>query len=78
MRITLSIDDEIYEQARRLAFESSRTIGAVVNDLLSAGLQEQRAPASKRQLGQLRGAIVLADDFDHTSGALVDAFEADL
>lgn len=35
MRTTVSIDDEVYEQARRIAFESRRTLGDVINELLA-------------------------------------------
>jgi len=78
VRTTVSIDDEIYEEARRIAFESRRTLGAVVNELLASGLQARRTTGSIRQLGQLRGAIVIADDFDDTPIDLVEAFEADV
>ena len=39
MRTTVSSDDEVYEQARRMAFESRRTLGDVINELLTEGLK---------------------------------------
>ncbi|WP_419851152.1 hypothetical protein [Candidatus Poriferisocius sp.] len=66
MRTTVSIDDEVYEEARRMAFESRRTLGEVINELLTEGLRLAADPPARRQLGQLRGSITVADDFDET------------
>lgn len=66
MRTTVSIDDEVYEEARRMAFESRRTLGEVINELLTEGLRLVSRPPARRQLGQLRGTITVADDFDET------------
>lgn len=66
MRTTISIDDEVYEEARRIAFESRRTLGEVINELLTEGLSLLARPPVRRQLGQLRGSITVADDFDET------------
>ncbi|WP_420620058.1 CopG family transcriptional regulator [Candidatus Poriferisocius sp.] len=66
MRTTVSIDDEVYEEARRMAFESRRTLGEVINELLTEGLRLVARPPARRQLGQLRGTITVADDFDET------------
>lgn len=75
MRTTLSIDDKIHEQARRIAFETRRTLGAVINELLAEGLKETARPSARRQLGQLRGTITIADDFDDTPQEILDALE---
>jgi len=78
MRTTVSIDDEIHEAARRIAFETRRTLGEVVNELLALGLRQKVDGAPKRQLGQLRGSIRIADDFDETPDEVIAAFEADV
>lgn len=66
MRTTITIDDEVYEEARRIAFESRRTLGEIINELLTEGLKLVAQPSKRRQLGQLRGTITIADDFDDT------------
>lgn len=78
MRTTVSLDDEHYEEARRIAFETRRTLGDVINELIGSGLQQRRAAATKRSLGSLRGTITIAEDFDATDEDIVDTFEADL
>ena len=75
MRTTVSIDDEIYEAARRIAFESRRTLGDVVNELLGRGLAASGGTGAPRKLGALRGAVWLADDFDETPADVVAAME---
>jgi len=64
VRTTITIDDKVYEEARRIAFESRRTLGETINELLAAGLKLTAQPSSRRQLGQLRGTITIAEDFD--------------
>ena len=66
MRTTITIDDEIYEEARRMAFESRRTLGETINELLAEGLKLVALPSKRRRLGQLRGTITIAGDFDDT------------
>jgi len=77
MRTTVSIDDGVYEEARRIAFETRQTLGKVINDLLVSGLRSRRA-AGGRELGQLAGSVWIADDFDQTPSEIIDAFEGDL
>lgn len=62
MRTTLSIEDRLYEAARRLAFEERRTLGSVVNELIADGLAARAS--APRQLGTFAGQIVITDDFD--------------
>lgn len=78
MRTTVSIDDEVYEQARRMAFESRRTLGDVINELLTEGLRVAAAPPERRRLGQLRGTIQIADDFDELPGEVLDSLDGPL
>lgn len=66
MRTAVSIDEEIYEIVQQIAFESRRTMDEVINELLIEGLRLEAVPVRHRQLGQLRGTITIADDFDHT------------
>lgn len=75
MRTTVSIRDETYEEARRIAFESRRTLGAVINELLAEGLKQVARPPARRRLGQLRGTITIADDFDDTPAEVLDSLD---
>ena len=75
MRTTVSIDDEVYEEARRIAFESRRTLGEVINELLAEGLEQLTQPAKRRKLGQLRGTITIAEDFDDTPREVLDSLD---
>ena len=78
MRTTVSVQDEIYDEARRIAFESRRTLGAVINELLAEGLKQVARPPARRQLGQLRGTITIADDFDETPTEVLDSLDSPL
>ena len=73
MRTTVSLDERIHEEARRIAFESRRTLSAVINELLAEGLNQMQRPPVRRQLGQLRGTISIADDFDDTPAEVLDS-----
>ena len=73
MRTTVSIDDEIHEAARRIAFESRRTLSEVFNELLTEGLETVNRNAQRPRLGQLRGTIKIADDFDDTPPEILEA-----
>lgn len=73
MRTTVSIDDEIHDEARRMAFESRRTLSEVINELLAEGLKRTVQPSARRRLGQLRGTITIADDFDDTPSEVLDS-----
>ncbi|WP_419552446.1 CopG family transcriptional regulator [Candidatus Poriferisodalis sp.] len=75
MRTTVSLDDAIYDEARRIAFESRRTLGEVINELLAAGLKQAARPPARRQLGQLRGTITIADDFDDTPAEVLESLD---
>ena len=72
MRTTVSIDERIHEEARRIAFESRRTLSDVINELLAEGLKQVNRPREHRQLGQLRGTITIANDFDDTPAEVLD------
>jgi hypothetical protein len=63
MRTTLTLRDELYEAARRRAFEERRTLGDVVNELIELGLSAASTP-TERRFGTFSGQIVVAQDFD--------------
>ena len=73
MRTTVSLDEQIHEEARRIAFESRRTLSAVINELLAEGLRQLTRPPERRRLGQLRGTIDIAEDFDDTPAEILDS-----
>ncbi len=75
MRTTITIDDAVYERARRIAFEQRRTLGEVINELLLAGLTTSQSPSGRRTLGALRGSVWIADDFDETPSEVLSALE---
>ena len=76
MRTTVSIDEDVYDAARRMAFESRRTLGEVINELLIEGLKFVAPAREGRRLGQLRGTITIADDFDELPREVSDALDA--
>lgn len=78
MRTTVSLDERIHEEARRIAFESRRTLSEVINELLAEGLKQAARPPGRRQLGQLRGTITIADDFDDTPMEVLDSLSEPL
>lgn len=78
MRTTVSLDERIHEEARRIAFESRRTFSEVINELLAEGLKQVARPPMRRQLGQLRGTITIADDFDDTPTEVLDSLSEPL
>lgn len=48
MRTTLTIDDDVLDQARALAKKLNTPFRRVINDALRAGLEAVEAPASSR------------------------------
>lgn len=77
MRTTLSIRDELYEEARRRAFEERRTLGDVVNELIERGLTLSATPR-RRALGAFTGRILIGDDFDAPLSELAVSLERDV
>lgn len=78
MRTTIKIDDHLHEEARRLAFESRRTLSDVINELLAEGLKRMNRAPSRRRLGQLRDSITIADDFNETPAEILRALDEPL
>ena len=72
MRTTLTLDDDVYETARKMAFEQRRPLGAVVSDLARTGAA---AAPRKVNFGFARGRGWIADDFDETPQEWLDAIE---
>jgi len=73
--ITMSIDDEIHKQDRPLGLVASPRFGAVINEFLAEGLKGTARPPARRQLGQLRGTITIAGDFDDTPQEILEALD---
>ena len=48
MRTTLTIDDQIAEELKRLAFQSGRSFKEVVNESLRRGLDSRRSAPKSR------------------------------
>ncbi len=78
MRTTLELDDNVYESARKLAFEQRKSLGKVISELASKGLRQSDAPLQKRRLGFWEGKGRIADDFNETPPDIANAIEADL
>jgi hypothetical protein len=78
MRTTVTLDDELYERARKISFEQRRTLGDVLNELIRRGLAAPSTPRPQRTLGTLRGRVWIADDFDETPGEILDAIDRPL
>ena len=75
MRTTIVIDDHLHEEARRLAFESRRTLSEVINELLAEGLKRVASAPTRPRLGQFRGSITIADDFNETPSEVLTAVD---
>ena len=73
MHNAVPIDVKIYEEARRMALESCRTLEEVINELLTEGLKLVAKRPERRQLGQLRGTIAIAVDFDDATPEGLDS-----
>lgn len=73
MHNAVSIDSKIYEEARQMAFDSCRTLEEVINELLTEGLKLVAKRPEHRQLGQLRGSIAIAVDFDDATPEALDS-----
>ena len=78
MRTTIVIDDRLHEEARRLAFESRRTLSEVINELLAEGLKRMAGDPTRRRLGHFRGSITIADDFNETPAEVLRAVDKPL
>lgn len=78
MRTTLTLADEVYEAARRLAFEQRRPLGDVVSDLVAKGLQAEDGSRGKRTLGFWSGQGSITDDFNETPPEVSDAVNSTL
>lgn len=74
MRTTLRLDDGILREAKRLALESGKTLGEVIEDLLREALARRRqgAPLLKpARLPTFRGGGLQAGvDLDDSAGLL--------
>jgi len=72
-QIHIVIDDQIHEEARRLAFESRRTLSEAIDELLAEGLKRTTRTPTRRRLGEFRGSITIADDFNETPAEILRA-----
>jgi hypothetical protein len=74
MRTTLRLDDRILREAKRIAAETGKTLGAVVEDLLREALLRRRAPRAPQgrlRLPTFRGKGVRPGvDLDDSAGLL--------
>jgi hypothetical protein len=78
MRTTLALDDDVYEAARKIAFEQRRALGAVVSDFLRRGLEAEVHEAGERPLGFWHLQVAMSEDFNDTPDEILLAVEADL
>lgn len=81
MRTTLVLDDDVYETARRRAFEQRRSLGAVISELAEKGLEAEAHDQRKRpgvRFGAYAGQLWIADDFDESPQEWLDAIDAPL
>jgi hypothetical protein len=78
MRTTLTLDDEVYEAARKIAFQQRRALGDVISELAAKGMAAEDRPAPRRKLGFWAGQGWIADDFNDTPPEWLESIEADL
>jgi hypothetical protein len=78
MRTTLTLDDEVYEAARKIAFDERRALSEVISELAKRGLEAAQQSIPHRKLGFWAGQGWIADDFNETPQEWLDSIEADL
>jgi hypothetical protein len=78
MRTTLTLDDQVYEAARKIAFDERRALSEVISDLAARGLEAKNHSMPRRQLGFWAGQVWMADDFNDTPQEWLDSIESDL
>ena len=78
MRTTISLDDQIHEAIRAKAFQERRSFSAVANALLGSALGIASDTPTARRLGRYQGRIWIADDFDKTPDAFLEALDEPL
>ena len=77
MRTTLTIDDQLVADLKRLALETDRTFKKVVNDTLRAGLRAGPTPTRRYRLRPSRlGGVRAGIDLDRAL-RVADALEDD-
>jgi hypothetical protein len=54
MRTTVRIDDHLFQQAKRAAADSHRTLAAIIEDALRLSLQRQSGAPAKRPPFRMR------------------------
>ena len=77
MRTTLTLEDGLYESARKLAFEQRRPLGDVVSELAQRGLDSLKTPKRKRTLGFWQGRGWIAEDFNDPPDEVTASIESD-
>jgi hypothetical protein len=75
VRLTLDLDDRLYEVAHGRALAQQRSLGDVVSELALRGLDTETAAPSRRLLGQFAGLIQVDADFDETPHDWLDAID---
>jgi hypothetical protein len=78
MRTTLTLEDALYESARKLAFEQRRPLGDIVSELAQRGLDALETPKRQRTLGFWQGRGWIAEDFNDTPQEVAASIESDL
>ena len=77
MRTTLTIDDQLVADLKRLALETNRTFKKVVNDTLRAGLRAGPTPTGRYRLRPSHlGGVRAGIDLDRAL-QVADALEDD-
>jgi hypothetical protein len=76
MRTTLTLDEDVAVELKRLARKTGRPLKALVNDALRVGIRARRAPKARRY--RLRpvslGGVMPGVDLDHAL-RLADALD---
>ena len=71
--LALSVDDDLLERVRAVARRRGTTVVALVRGFLATLSAEGAKPASRR-LGDLKGLVRVAPDFDEWPDDLAEAF----
>ena len=78
MRLTVTVPDDIAEQARRLAAESDRSVSALVAEAIASHVAAARRRRAADRIAPFIGAASVAPDADATLEAIRDGSDRGL
>lgn len=79
-RTTVRLDEQLFQEAKKAALTSGRTLTAIIEDSLREYLARTKTPTSKKRIVRLpsfgRGGLMPGVDLDDSAG-LLDLMDAE-